>query len=246
MDLGNQNDDQGNGATNVHNPILIADDRDRAIRQYVVPFFNELNMGIRRPKIEASQFELKPVMFQMLQTMGQFSGMPTEDPHIHLRLFMEVSDSFKITGVTTNDFNLVAAQPPRPQFNFYNPSWLTHPNFSWNNQGNGLNNTYMQHRPIPKPPQAESSHSLETFLKAYMTKNDALIQSQATTLKNLENQMGALSSDIENRRNLSKEHCETLDPKEAVAEYEPIEKEESQPTIEIPAPEEPEVTKSDR
>ena len=39
-------------------------------------------------------------MFQMLQMVGQFSGMPTEDPHLHLRLFMEVSDSFKITGVT--------------------------------------------------------------------------------------------------------------------------------------------------
>ena len=39
-------------------------------------------------------------MFHMLQMVGQFSGMPTEDTHLHLRLFMEVSDSFKIAGVT--------------------------------------------------------------------------------------------------------------------------------------------------
>ncbi|XP_012477582.1 uncharacterized protein LOC105793202 [Gossypium raimondii] len=38
-------------------------------------------------------------MFQMLQAVRQFSGIPTEDPHLHLRLFMEVSDSFKLAGV---------------------------------------------------------------------------------------------------------------------------------------------------
>ncbi|KAJ4705077.1 Retrotransposon gag protein [Melia azedarach] len=37
-----------------------------------------------------AMFELKPVMFQMLQTVGQFSGMPTEDPYLHLRLFIEM------------------------------------------------------------------------------------------------------------------------------------------------------------
>ncbi|KAA3484176.1 transcription factor MYB34 [Gossypium australe] len=91
MDPRNQNNVQGNGVTNVHNPILIADYRDRAIR---------------RPKIKVPQFELKPVMFQMLQTMGQFSGMSTEDPHFHLRLFMEVSNFFKIAGVTKDALRL--------------------------------------------------------------------------------------------------------------------------------------------
>ncbi|MBA0848797.1 hypothetical protein Goshw_007345 [Gossypium schwendimanii] len=43
-----------------------------------------------------------------------------------------------------------------------------------------------------KPPQAESSNSFEDLLKAYMAKNDTLIQSQAATLKNLENQMEVL------------------------------------------------------
>ncbi|KAA3469717.1 Integrase-like protein [Gossypium australe] len=89
-----------------------------------------------------------------------------------------------------------------------------------------------------------------------MVKNDALIQSQATTLKNLVNQIGqlatellnrlqgALLSDTENARNLGKEHrkvvalqsCKTLEPKEVVVEDELIEKEESEPTVEIPAP----------
>ncbi|KAA3461637.1 reverse transcriptase [Gossypium australe] len=51
-----------------------------------------------RPKIDAPQLELKPFMCQLLQNMGQFSGMPIEDIHLHLRLFMEVNDSFKMTG----------------------------------------------------------------------------------------------------------------------------------------------------
>ena len=55
-----------------------------------------------------------------------------------------------------------------------------------------------------------------------MAKNDALIQSQAATLKNLENQMcqlatelrngpqGVLPSDTKNLRNPGKEHCKVL------------------------------------
>ena len=91
-----ENINQGNGANLAQNPILISDDRDRALRQYIVPVFHDLNSGISRPEIEAQQFELKTIMFQMLQTVGQFSGMPTEDPHLHLRLFMEVNDSYKL------------------------------------------------------------------------------------------------------------------------------------------------------
>ena len=45
-------------------------------------------------------------MFQMLQTMGQFGGFPTEDPHLHLKLFMEVSDSFKLPGVSEDVLRL--------------------------------------------------------------------------------------------------------------------------------------------
>ncbi|XP_062080935.1 uncharacterized protein LOC133785737 [Humulus lupulus] len=76
-------------AHNIANAIALADDRERAIREYDAPMFNELNPSIVRPEIHAAQFELKPVMFQMLQTVGEFSGLPTEDPHLHLRSFLE-------------------------------------------------------------------------------------------------------------------------------------------------------------
>ncbi|KAM6559604.1 uncharacterized protein LOC115712327 [Cannabis sativa] len=107
-------DDQGDGRraqgemapNNGQNAVIMADDRDQVIRQYAAPLFNELNPGIVRPEIQAPQFELKPVMFQMLQTVRQFSGIPTEDPHLHLCLFMEVSDSFKLPGVTEDALRL--------------------------------------------------------------------------------------------------------------------------------------------
>ena len=45
-------------------------------------------------------------MFQMLQTATQFSGLPMEDPHLHLRLFMEVANALKINGVTDDILKL--------------------------------------------------------------------------------------------------------------------------------------------
>ena len=78
----------------------MANDRDRAIRDYAVLTSQVVHPGIVRPKVEVANFELKPVMFQMLQTVGQFNRLPFEDPHLHLKLFLEVSDAFKIAGAS--------------------------------------------------------------------------------------------------------------------------------------------------
>ena len=67
--------------------------------EFGIPNLDGLNSGITPPAITAAQFDLKPVMFQMLQTVGQFSGMPLEDPHLHLKMFMEVCDAFRIPRV---------------------------------------------------------------------------------------------------------------------------------------------------
>ncbi|KAH9697932.1 hypothetical protein KPL71_023814 [Citrus sinensis] len=82
------------------------DDRDRTVRDYVVLTPQVVHPGIIRPEVEAANFELKPVMFQMLQTVGQFNGLPNEDPHLHLKLFLEVSDAFKIAGATQDALRL--------------------------------------------------------------------------------------------------------------------------------------------
>ena len=89
-----------------NNIIYMANDRDRAIIDYVVLTPQVVHPGIVRPEVEAANFELKPMMFQMFQTVGQFSGLPTEDPHLYFKLFLEVSDTFKIAGATQDALRL--------------------------------------------------------------------------------------------------------------------------------------------
>ena len=53
---------------------------------------------IRRPPIQANNFELKGVMLQMLHNI-QFHGLPSENPNAHLTSFIEVCDTVKYNGV---------------------------------------------------------------------------------------------------------------------------------------------------
>ena len=64
--------------------------------------------------------------------------------------------------------------------------------------------------------------SLEVLIKEYIAKNEAIVQSQAVSLRNLENQMGhvttamssrtqgSLPSNTEDPRRESKEHCKVI------------------------------------
>ena len=58
------------------NIIGIANDRDQFIQDYAIFDPETMNTGIVRPEITANHFEFKPMMFQMLQTVGQFNGLP--------------------------------------------------------------------------------------------------------------------------------------------------------------------------
>ncbi|XP_062103774.1 uncharacterized protein LOC133814885 [Humulus lupulus] len=76
--------------------------------------------------------------------------------------------------------------------NYFNQSWRQHPNLSW------------------------------SMLKDYMMKTDALIQIQAASMRNLENQVGQLANDLRNRpqgalpsytenpRDVGKEQCKAI------------------------------------
>ncbi|KAL4290790.1 hypothetical protein GQ457_14G013030 [Hibiscus cannabinus] len=60
---------------------------------------DDLKPSIITPKIQVAQFELKPVMFTMLDFIGQFGGSPHEDSRQHVRAFLEVCSSFHQQGV---------------------------------------------------------------------------------------------------------------------------------------------------
>ncbi|KAL4342509.1 hypothetical protein GQ457_08G024560 [Hibiscus cannabinus] len=60
---------------------------------------DDLKPSIITLKIQAAQFELKPVMFTMLDFIGQFGGSPHEDARQLVRAFLEVCSSFHQQGV---------------------------------------------------------------------------------------------------------------------------------------------------
>ena len=61
--------------------------------------------SIRRPPIQANNFELKGVTLQMLHNI-QFHGLPSENPNAHLTSFIEVGDIVKYNGVTEESLRL--------------------------------------------------------------------------------------------------------------------------------------------
>ena len=60
---------------------------------------------IRRPAIQANNFELKSITLQLLQGI-QFNGLPHEDKNAHILNFLEVCDSVKYNGVSDNTIHL--------------------------------------------------------------------------------------------------------------------------------------------
>ncbi|XP_060959244.1 uncharacterized protein LOC115717351 [Cannabis sativa] len=117
--------------------------------------------------------------------------------------------------------------------NSYNQAWKNHPNLSWGGQGASSSTAPAQGRQAyppgfsqqPRHPQhAQNSQpsSLESLMRDYMAKNDAVIQSQAASLRNLELQLGhlanelkarpqgSLPSDTENPRRDGKEQCKSI------------------------------------
>ncbi|XP_028799535.1 uncharacterized protein LOC114754862 [Neltuma alba] len=62
--------------------------------------------SIRLPDIQARNFEIKPVMIQLLGMMGTFEGNFKDDPNEHLTKFIEVCENFKQTGVTKDALRL--------------------------------------------------------------------------------------------------------------------------------------------
>ncbi|KAA3456297.1 hypothetical protein EPI10_019231 [Gossypium australe] len=118
---------------------------------------------------------------------------------------------------------------------------IYHSNFPWSNQWAGPTNISMPSQlnylpeysqQVQQPPLTKSSGNLKDLLKAYIAKNDVVIQSQATMLKNLGNQADPkeLCPDTKNPRISGKEHCKTvtlpsgktLEPKVVEVEDEPI------------------------
>ncbi|KAL4360519.1 hypothetical protein GQ457_04G019400 [Hibiscus cannabinus] len=73
--------------------------RPRTIRDYLAPILDDLNPAILAPEFQAAHLELNPLMFDMLNSIGQFGGAPHEDARHHIHSFLELCDSFRPQGV---------------------------------------------------------------------------------------------------------------------------------------------------
>ncbi|XP_073317249.1 uncharacterized protein [Primulina huaijiensis] len=75
------------------------------IRDHFRPVINTHYSGIARGTINANNFELKPALINMVQ-QNQFAGTATVDPHVHLRTFLEITDTVKINNVPDDNIRL--------------------------------------------------------------------------------------------------------------------------------------------
>ncbi|GMJ10792.1 hypothetical protein HRI_004748400 [Hibiscus trionum] len=69
----------------------------RSCRDYMLNDHVELETTLA--DVEVDNFELKHVMFSMINNAGQFSGAATEDAREHLKTFQEICGSFRLPGV---------------------------------------------------------------------------------------------------------------------------------------------------
>ncbi len=77
---------------------LFMANNNRPLKDYAVPSEEEPHSSIVSPTVEARNFELKPALLQIVQ-QNQFSGSPTEDPNLHLSVFVQYADTLKADGV---------------------------------------------------------------------------------------------------------------------------------------------------
>lgn len=81
-------------------------EQPRALRDYAMPSVIGNTSSIRRPAIQANNFEIKPAIIQMIQHSVQFSGLPNDDPNTHIANFLEICDTFMQNGVSDDAIRL--------------------------------------------------------------------------------------------------------------------------------------------
>ena len=78
---------------------------NQPLKDFTQPKAANIKPGITAPAIAANNFELKATLINMVQQQ-QFGGMPSEDPHLHLAIFLACCDTFKANGVTDDAIRL--------------------------------------------------------------------------------------------------------------------------------------------
>ncbi|XP_050910020.1 uncharacterized protein LOC127123885 [Lathyrus oleraceus] len=79
--------------------------QNRPLKYYVVPLQEDSYNIIVAPAIEQNDFELKPSLLSSVQH-NKFSSSPTDDPNLHLSVFVQYTDTVKANGVSPGAIRL--------------------------------------------------------------------------------------------------------------------------------------------
>ena len=93
-----------NGRNQAPRPFIQPDDPFMLLEEFALPP-TVVQTAIRRPPIQANNFELKSITLQILQNI-LFHILPNENPDMHLTNFLEVYDTIKYNGVTEEALRL--------------------------------------------------------------------------------------------------------------------------------------------
>ena len=86
-----------NGRNQAPRPFIQPDNPFMLLEEFAL-LPTVVQTAIRRPPIQANNFELKLITLQMLQNI-LLNGLPNENPNMHLTNFLEVCDTIKYNGV---------------------------------------------------------------------------------------------------------------------------------------------------
>jgi len=78
-------------------PIIPA----RPVCDMAVSLTANVALSIRKPPA-GGRFELKQNMVHLIHSMGKFISLPHEDHQVHIRNFLEISDTYITNGVSSD------------------------------------------------------------------------------------------------------------------------------------------------
>ncbi len=84
---------------------LVEENQRMSIRDYAAPKRVGDLSCIRRPPIDSTNFEIKPITISLLNNV-QFGGLANEDPNLHISSFLEVCELFRYNGVSDDAVRL--------------------------------------------------------------------------------------------------------------------------------------------
>ncbi|XP_050889036.1 uncharacterized protein LOC127094220 [Lathyrus oleraceus] len=87
---------------------MAKDQNRRPLKEFAQLSNEEPRSSIVNPTIPTNNFELKPFLLQLVQ-QNQYAGLATENPNQHLKVFIQLTDTFKTNGASPEGESLFEA-----------------------------------------------------------------------------------------------------------------------------------------